>query len=359
MEVKSKVKPLGILIIIFLVLIVLLGVSVGYVLYLGTPVNKSSKKSIEIEIKPGTNSSSIGTILKDKDLIRSEFYFKLYLKLNNINDLKATTYNLNKSMSTKEIISILQKGNSYNPDAIKITFKEGLWIIDYAKVISENTSNSYDEVIAKFKDIEYTKTLIDKYWFLSEEILNTNIYYPLEGYLAPDTYYFDNKNVSVDVIINKMLDETGNKLTPYKELVKDKVHYYMTMASILELEGTNTDNRKNINSVFVNRLNKKMNLGSDVTTYYGLQTSMDKDLNTEQFASVNGYNTRSTTMMGKMPVGPICNFSKSSLEASVNPTSTDYFYFVADKYGNIYFTRNLNEHNSKVAEIKAKGDWIF
>ena len=112
MEVKSKVKPLSILIIIFLVLIVLLGVSVGYVLYLGTPVNKSSKKSIEIEILPGTNSSSIGTILKDKDLIRSEFYFKLYLKLNNINDLKATTYNLNKSMSTKEIISILQKGNS-------------------------------------------------------------------------------------------------------------------------------------------------------------------------------------------------------------------------------------------------------
>ena len=359
MEVKKKVKPLGIIIILFAILLVLLCSIGGYFLYLGTPVDKNDDKDVEVEIKSGTSSSSIGSILKDMDLIRSDFYFKLYLKLNNVNDLKATTYKLNKSMSTKEIISILQKGNSYNPDAIKITFKEGLWIIDYAKVISDNTNNTYDEVIAKFKDIEYTKTLIDKYWFLSDEILNNNIYYPLEGYLAPDTYYFDNKDVDVEVIITKLLDETGNKLTPYKNLVKDNVHYYITMASILELEGTNTDNRKNINSVFVNRLNKKMNLGSDVTTYYGLQTSMDKDLNTEQFASINGYNTRSTTMMGKMPVGPICNFSKSSLEASVNPTSTDYFYFVADKYGNIYFTRNLSEHNKKVAEIKAKGDWIF
>lgn len=359
MEVKRKVKPLGILIILLLVVSVLLISMWGIYVYLGSPVDKNNNEELEIEIKSGTSSNSIGSLLKDKDLIRSDFYFKLYLKLHNINDLKATTYKLKKNMSTKEIISILQKGNSYNPDAIKITFKEGLWIIDYAKVISDNTSNSYDEVIAKFKDKEYTKTLINKYWFLTDEILNEKIYYPLEGYLAPDTYYFDNKDVDVEVIITKLLDETGNKLSAYKDQLKDNVHYYMTMASILELEGTNTDNRKNINSVFVNRLNKKMNLGSDVTTYYGLQTSMDKDLNTEQFASVNGYNTRSTTMMGKMPVGPICNFSKSSLEASVNPTSTDYFYFVADKYGNIYFTRNLTEHNKKVAEIKAKGDWIF
>lgn len=359
MVVNRKVKPLGILIILMLLASVLLILFGGLVIYLGSPVDKNDNEEIEVEIKSGTTSSSIGKILKDKDLIRSELYFKLYLKFYKVNNLKATTYKFKKNMSTSEIISYLQKGNSYNPNAIKITFKEGKWIIDYAKVISENTVNSYDDVINKFKDREYAKTLIDKYWFLTDDILNEDIYYPLEGYLSPDTYYFDGPNVSVETIITKMLDETENKLVPYKESIKDNIHYYMTMASIVELEGTNTDNRSKIVSVFNNRLNNKMNLGSDVTTYYGLQVSMSKDLDSNQFASVNGYNTRSTTMIGKMPVGPICNFSKSSIEASVKPEHTDYYYFVADKNGKIYFTKTLREHNEKVAEIKANGDWIF
>lgn len=356
---KRKVKPLGILIILFLLASVFLISVGGSIIYLGSPVDKNDTKNIEVEIKSGTSSGSIGKILKDKDLIKSDFYFKLYLKLHDINDLKATTYQFNKSMSTAEIISYLQKGNAYNPDAIKITFKEGLWITDYATVISENTNNTYDDVINKFKDKEYAKTLIDKYWFLTEAILDNNIYYPLEGYLSPDTYYFDGKDVSVETIITKMLDETGNKLSSYKDTIKDNVHYYMTMASIVELEGTNTENRKNITSVFINRLNNGMNLGSDVTTYYGLQVSMKNDLSSAQFASVNGYNTRSTTMIGKMPVGPICNFSESSIEASVNPTQTDYYFFVADKHGNIFFTKTNSEHVAKVNEIKANGDWIF
>ncbi len=356
---KVKIKPLSILIILFLLASVFLISVGGVIIYLGSPVDKTNKDNIDVEIKTGTTSGSIGKILKDKDLIKSDLYFKLYLKLYNINDLKATTYQFNKSMSTAEIISYLQKGNAYNPDAIKITFKEGLWITDYAKVIEENTNNSYDDVINKFKDREYAKTLIDKYWFLTDSILNENIYYPLEGYLSPDTYYFNGKDVSVETIIIKMLDETNNKLIPYKDSIQDNVHYYMTMASIIELEGTNTDNRKKITSVFINRLNNKMNLGSDVTTYYGLQESMKKDLTSAQFASVNAYNTRSTTMIGKMPVGPICNFSKSSIEASVNPVESDYYYFVADKHGNIFFTRTNSEHVAKVNEIKANGDWIF
>ena len=131
------------------------------------------------------------------------------------------------------------------------------------------------------------------------------------------------------------------------------------MASIVELEGTNSDNMKKIVSVFENRLNSGMNLGSDVTTYYGLQVAMTSDLTSEQFASVNGYNTRSTTMLGKMPVGPISNPSIEALEASVNPDKTDYYYFVADKHGKVYFTKTLSEHNQKVAEIKKNGDWIW
>ena len=64
-------------------------------------------------------------------------------------------------------------------------------------------------------------------------------------------------------------------------------------------------------------------------------------------------------MMGKMPVGPISNPSKEALEASINHEVSDYYYFVADKHGKVYFTKTLSEHNAKVAEIKRNGDWIW
>ena len=64
-------------------------------------------------------------------------------------------------------------------------------------------------------------------------------------------------------------------------------------------------------------------------------------------------------MIGKMPVGPICNPSKSSIEASANPTQTDYMFFVADKNGKIYYTKTNAEHEKKIKEIKDNGDWIW
>jgi hypothetical protein len=132
-------------------------------------------------------------------------------------------------------------------------------------------------------------------------------------------------------------------LEKYKDAISSDPHYYLTMASIVQLEGTNTENRKKIVGTFKNRLNSGYNMGSDVTTYYALQVDMKEDLKAEQFATVNPYNTRGANMIGKMPIGPICNPSVSSIEASVYPEENDYLFFVADKHGNIYFTKTNAE----------------
>jgi UPF0755 protein len=355
MVVKRRPKPIFFVIVLA---IILLGIG-GTWIYLAGPVDRKDKNDIEVEIVSGTSTSQISNILKEDKLIKSKTLFQIYIKLYSVKSLKAGTYLFNKSMKLEEIVSSLEEGSSYNPNKVVLTFKEGLRITDYAEVISLNTNNSYDDVINTINDTEYLNSLIDEYWFLTSDILDSDIYYPLEGYLAPDTYHFDNSDVSVKTIIETMLDEMDNKLSDYKSIIGSDAHYYLTMASIVELEGTNTENRKMIVGIFKNRLKSGMNLGSDVTTYYGLQVSMTSDLSTEQFASVNGYNTRSTTMIGKMPIGPICSPSASSIEASVKPTNSDYLYFVADKNGNIYYTKTNQEHDAKVAEIKAKGDWIW
>lgn len=358
MVVKKRRKAKPLLIILVLGALVLFSLA-GVWLVLSSPVDKKNTTDIEVVIPSGATASQIGTILKNKDLIRNEFFFNVYVKLNRVGAMKASTYTMTQAMSLDEIITSLVDGNSYNPDVIKITFKEGEWITDYATDISEKTNHTYEDVIAVMKNKEYIQTLIDKYWFLTDAILNESIYYPLEGYLAPNTYNFANKDVKVETIIETMLDQTGKNLEKYKSKMTKDVHYYITMASMAELEGTNTDNRKQIVNVFENRLAAGMNLGSDVTTYYALQHPMNQDLTTAQFNTANPYNTRSTTMFGKMPVGPICNPSLSSIEASISPTSEQYYYFVADKYGKIYFTNTLAEHNAKVQEIKDSGGWIW
>ncbi|MBQ2910569.1 MAG: endolytic transglycosylase MltG [Bacilli bacterium] len=353
---KRKAKPL----LIILIILAILSLSAGITwMVLSSPIDKNNTAKVEVIIPNGTTTRQIGVILKQKGLIRSELFFNIYIKLNRPSPMKASTYTMTKNMSLDEIIKILESGNNYNPDVISITFKEGERITDFCKTISKKTNHSYDDAIAKMKDKAYIQTLISKYWFLSDEILNDSIYYPLEGYLAPNTYQFTNKDVSIEAIIETMLKQTDKILTKYKSKMTSPVHYYVTMASMAELEGTNTENRKQIVNVFENRLAKGMNLGSDVTTYYALQHPMNQDLTTAQFATVNPYNTRSTTMMGKMPIGPICNPSESSIEAALTPTQSTYLYFVADKYGKIYFTSTLAEHNAKVKEIKDKGDWIW
>lgn len=355
--IKRKPKPLLIILIVVSFLLILLACSY---IYLSSPVDSTSKADIEVVIPSGTSTIEIAKILKSKDLIRSELFFNVYVKLNSKRSLKASTFILRKNMTLSEIVDILESGNTYNENVINITFKEGQRLTDYALEIADKTSHTYEEVIAICNDRVYLEELISKYWFLTDDILNSDIYYPLEGYLAPNTYQFKDKDVLIKDILEVMLDQTGEELSKYKKYITDdNIHSYITMASIVELEGTNDKNRKMIVGVFNNRLKLKMNLGSDVTTYYALQLPMTSDLTTAQFNKSNPYNTRDSDMGGKLPVGPICNPSISSIEASIMPTDNDYLYFVADKNKKIYYSKTLSEHESLVKEIKDKGDWIW
>ena len=355
---KKKVK-ITIIIIVLLGLILIAG-SFLYTYFL-SPIDKNSTAVIEVKVEQGMTSRDIGELLEKRGVIKNKDFFLVYLKLNECNSLKASTYELKKSMNLEEIVDTLCKGNSYNENIIRVTFKEGKTVKDYMKVISDNFGYDYDTLINDVNDRTYLQTLIEKYWFLDSDILDENIYYPLEGYLTPDTYEF-NKNTEFKKIIEVLLDHTDKNLAPYKNKINNSkftVHEYLTLASMTELEGLNSKDRKLIVGVFVNRLNLKMNLGSDVTTYYGLQKKMDGDLTTEEFNKKNYYNTRASSMAGKLPIGPICNPSKVSIDASFNPTDSDYLYFVADKNGKIYYNTTNQDHLKTVKEIKEAGNWIW
>ena len=337
----------------------LLIISFIFYQYNMSPIDSSSKADIEVVIPQGMSTDNIAKTLYDKGLIRNELFFKMYLRLNNVGSLKASTYLLTKSMSLDEIAKALVKGST-NQDVVRITFKEGETISDYADLVAKNTNISKEDFISKTEDVTFLNTLMNEYWFITEDVLNGELYYPLEGYLFPDTYEFNKDNLDSEVIIRTLLDEEEEKLEPYKERLSNlNVHSILSLASMAELEGVKDEDRRLIVSVFNNRLEQGMNLGSDVTTYYAFNEEMNSDLTSEMFNTYNPYNTRSSEMAGRLPIGPICNPSLSSIEAALNPEASDYLYFVADKNRNVYFTRSVSEHEAKVQELKENGDWIW
>ncbi len=351
------------------VAIFLFGMLLALFLFLGiaykynmAPVDKDDDKEIEVVIEPSSSSRDIAKTLKEQGLIKSEKFFLIYLRLFNVDPLKATTYQMKKSMTFEEIIDMLTEGNNYNPDEVRITFKEGINARKVATLISQNTNNKYEDVLKKMNDEVYLNTLIKKYWFITEEVKNKDIYYKLEGYLFPDTYHFDNKDVTVEDIFAKMLRQTDRILTPYRKAIESSgytTHQILTLASIIELEGVTSEDRKGISGVFYNRLNRKMSLGSDVTTYYGAKVDQsERDLTKAELDMKNAYNTRASGMEGRLPVGPVSAPSKMSIEAAIAPAKSTYLYFVADKNRKVYFSNTYSEHQQKIAEIKAKGDWI-
>lgn len=348
------VKTIIVLLILFVSVTILL---FSYYVYQLSPTS-NNKDNITVEIPKGSTGNSVAGILKNKGLIKDATIFKLYLKIHNVNMINYGTYELNKAMGVEKIVDIISTGDTSDTD-IKILFKEGLNIRAIAKTIAQNTNNKEEEVYAVLEDEAYIDTLIDEYWFIDETIKNKDIYYPLEGYLAPNTYRFANKNVSIKDIFKKMLDQMDKVLIPYKDMMKKySVHQYLTLASIVEAEGKSLDDRKNIASVFYNRLKTNDKLGSDVTTYYGLKLdNYVRNLTTKEINTYNQYNTRGPYMMGKLPIGPICSPSEDAIESVINPYSNDYYYFVADKNGKVYFTKTLTEHNNKIRELKDQKLW--
>jgi len=342
--------------------VIILGIISIFIWYKSSlhEVKKENAETKIIEIQEGTRTEGILELLKKESLIKSKWASAIYIKLNGIKGLQAGVYQISQDMSTKDVLAKISSGDVYD-ETIKITFKEGKNMRWIAETIAENTSNTEEDVYELLKDKEYINSLINKYWFLTDVITNENIYYPLEGYLYPDTYIFENKDVSVKTIFNIILNNTDTVLKKYQTQISQSgrsVHQILTIASIIELEGNDTESRNGISSVIYNRLRQNMSLGSDVTTYYAIQVDMgERNLYSSELKTANPYNTRGPNMNGKLPIGPIGNPSEESINSALNPAKASYLYFVADSNGKIYFTSTYAEHQNLIKSLQKQGLW--
>jgi UPF0755 protein len=170
-----------------------------------------------------------------------------------------------------------------------------------------------------------------------------------EGLFYPDTYLFPHNTEDLQVYRMAMerMDQELQRIwaqrhpdvplkTPYEALI---------LASIIEKETGLAADRRNISSVFTNRLRKGMMLQTDPTVIYGIGTLFDGDLRKNHLRTDTPYNTYTRT---GLPPTPIALPGRESLLSAVQPATTPYLYFVAKGDGSSYFSSNLDEHNSAV-----------
>lgn len=342
----STVRKIVSIVIIALLLIIVVGGFSGYMYIKSSlePVDQSNKENIEITIPMGSSTSTIASILEENDIIKDARVFRFYIKFKNQSDFQAGDYIFNQTQSLDEIIESLKSGKVMAESRYTITIPEGKTLDEMAEIYANQLHFSADEFLEKSNDIEFIEQLIEKYPnILTDEILDSEIRTPLEGYLFAATYEFYEEEPLVEDVIEDMLKKTVSIVTPYLDTIETKeftVHEAFTFASLLENEARTEEQRKEISGVFYNRLEAGMKLQTDPTVLYALGGHKDKVLY-EDLEVESPYNTY---FINDLPIGPISNFNENALAAVFEPEESDYIYFLHDGEGNIHYSATYDEH---------------
>ena len=328
------------------------------------PIDPSSKQYVKVQIPEGANSQQIGSILEKSGLVKHGLLFTAYVKYKNYSDLKSGYYNLQKSMSTEDLIKALQKGGTPEPQEVvyaNLTIPEGFTLEQIAQTVAQLQGEFKEPLTAeafmtKVQDENFIAQEVAKYPKLLESLpaKDSGVRYRLEGYLFPATYTIK-ESTTIESLIDEMLATMDKNLSPHYATIKEKnltVNELLTIASLVEKEGAKTEDRKLIAGVFYNRLNLGIPLQSNIAILYaegklGQKISLADDVAIDT-AIDSPYNVY--TNIGLMP-GPVDSPSLDAIESSINQTKSDNLFFVANvQDGKVYFAATKEEHDKNVEE---------
>lgn len=331
------------------------------------PINTEAKKTIQVEIPEGSSTKEIANILFENDLIKNATVFNYYSKIKSYNNYQSGFYNLSQSMSVDDLAKALQESGTptaQEEPAGKVLIVEGYTLTQIANSVTLNaktddktdkTPFTSEEFLATVTNQEFIDRMVATYpnLFASLPAADSGVIYRLEGYLFPAVYdYYD--DTTIEDLVEQMISTTNARLQPYYEAIANKnltVNEVLTLASLVEKEGSTDEDRRNIASVFFNRLNAEMPLQSNIAILYaqgklGEETTLAEDTNIDTSIE-SPYNIY--WRAGLMP-GPVNSPSLSAIEAVLNENATDYYYFVADvTTGTVYFANTIEEHDQNVA----------
>ncbi|MDQ0254285.1 UPF0755 protein [Evansella vedderi] len=342
------------IVLVSLIVIILAVAGVGYGVYqhiVGAigPVDENDDEIVEVTIPIGSTVTGIGNILEEHNLVSNGDMFRFYVRFRNESGFQAGDYQLTRSMDMDEIIEELKQGTIYQEYELTFTIPEGRWLDNVVARVADETNLTEEELMEKLEDREYLESLIDRYSILDDVILDERIRWPLEGYLFPARYDFVDEELEVEQLIETMLNRTTEVLSESGASGSNySYHEILTIASIIEGEARNDEERARISGVIRNRLNISMRLEMDPTVAYAHGEHFERTLY-EHLDIESPYNTYRIT---GLPVGPINNPGAASIRAALYPEDHDYLYFFHAPNGNVYFSESFPEHNRAVQQYR-------
>jgi peptidoglycan lytic transglycosylase G len=322
---------------LLLILLLAAGVAAAYLWYsIERPFGRIPPEGVFVEIPHGTSRRAVSRILKDQGVIRSSVAFEIYSRRHINRTLVAGEYFFDHPVSGKEVFWKLAKGAVY---ARPFTVREGETMFDIARELELSKYMAASEFLKAAQD---PSLILD----LAPQAKS------LEGFLFPATYNMALHTTGTDLAammvrkfreaMQQISSAQTNSANPGAPLLPT-----VTLASLVERETPNPEERPIVAGVYANRLKKGMLLQCDPTVIYALEQvgEYNGSLTLKDLRYDSPYNTY---LHSGLPPGPIGNPGEASLRAACHPAQTDFLYFVSNAQGGHFFAPTLAQHNQNV-----------
>jgi UPF0755 protein len=324
-----------------LLAIAALGAGAGWLeSQISRPYRGHRPEKVFVDIPRGTSRWGVAGILRNNDVIRNRLAFALFSDWHFRRPLQAGEYLFDRQFDSREVFWKISHGQIF---VHIVTIPEGWTIFDIANQLQHQGICQNDDFLAAAHD---TSLISD----LAPHAKS------LEGFLFPSTYQFTRRTTCEQIAatmvrhfrkIWETLQVPRFPQLPGDMTPKDAV----TLASLVERETPNPDERPLVAGVFYNRLRHSYPLQCDPTVQYAMLLAgrVVLDVKPADLRIDSPYNTYQHP---GLPPGPIANPGEASLRAALSPATTDYLYFVANDQGGHFFSRTLAEHNKNVARLR-------
>ena len=334
-EPEVRLTRRGKVLVALMVLAIVVGIPlIGGFFYLrsiGVYGDSDPGPKVEVEIPKGSTAEEIGVLLAEESVIPSALGFRIAMFLQGgAEDIQAGTYSLRTGLSAPDAIDVLAKGPRV--EFVEVTFPEGSWLTDFARIIDEQTHVDGDEFLQLVAEGQFRSKI------LPSEVET------LEGLLFPATYQVIERDTAKS-LAQRLMTEMEKRteaidFTARAEAVGLTPYEAMIVASMVEAEARVDEDRDKIARVIYNRIEEGMRLEIDATVLYALGEHKE-ELTRSDLAVDSPYNTR---LVGGLPPTPIGAPGEASLEAAVNPADGPWLYYVlADCDGHHAFSADYDQ----------------
>ena len=319
-----------------LALVVLVGFcAVGFFLFHAPPL----AQPVGMHVKPGANVRAVARELEQNGvIIAAEPFIWLMRIAKKDGSIKAGSYEFDQPLRPLGVLEILTAGDDVQ---LALTVVEG-WTFDQMR-----------RAIGGISELKHTIDQGSQAELMSKVGITEA---SPEGLFFPDTYHFAPGSADL-AVLKRAYRAMQERLTAGWQARDPNLPYAspyeaLIMASIIEKETGRKSDRKQIASVFVNRLRAGMRLQADPTVIYGIGPQFDGNLRKRDLENDTPYNTY---VRAGLPPTPISLPGQASLDAAFHPDPTRYLYFVSRGDGTSHFSTSLDEHNRAVSKYQRGG----